>query len=475
MKTNQNRLAQFVALAGAVAVVSGCGSSPKKAARPQFRTPPVAAEPVGGSPTAAENPLAKALNSGPVTGDVTTARPSATPAQNAGRPPVNLSLVAVELPRPKANVKETAREKRSVASFSLATAGIDEAGQQDLSPVITGVSRVTFAEEGSDFDPCVSRDGGTLVFASTQHRQNSDIYMKRTDSRVVTQLTNDPGQDAMPAISPDGTKIAFASDRAGNWDIYVMPVGGGRAVQVTNDLADDVNPSWSPDGRHLVYSRQGLSSGRWEMWVTDVANPAIANFIGYGLLPQWCPVPGTGSNGADRILYQLGRERGRRTFSLWTVDLLGGTTGNATEIATSGETALIDPSWSPDGRWVVYTEVPVSGAADGSERPAWATLWMISTEGEAKVRLTGGTGLAISPTWAANNRLFFVSDRSGADNIWSLDLSPAVRSAHATLRPDDVSHPIASTPPAPTTVTNPAQPPVQAQPIVNVPDPFVPQ
>jgi TolB protein len=466
MKTNQNRLAQFVALAGAVFVVAGCGSSPKKTARPQFRPPAVPAEPAIGLP-GAEPTATAGVNSGSTT---PAAGPSTT-AGSAGRPPVNLSLVALELPRQKGNVKAAAPQKKSVASFSLATAGVDGGEEQDLSPVITGVSRVTFAEEGSDFDPCVSRDGGTLVFASTQHRQNSDIYLKRTDSRVVTQLTNDPGQDAMPAISPDGTKIAFSSDRAGNWDIYVMPVSGGRAVQVTNDLADDVNPSWSPDGRHLVFSRQGQSSGRWEMWVTDVANPAVANFIGYGLLPQWCPVPGTGSNGADRILYQLGRERGRRTFSLWTVDLLGGTTGNATEIATSGETALIDPSWSPDGRWVVYT---VSGVADGSERPAWATLWMISTEGEAKVRLTGGTGLAISPTWAANNRLFFVSDRSGADNIWSLDLSPAVKSAHATLRPGEDYRAIATTPPASTTVTSPAQPPVQAQPIVNVPDPFQP-
>ena len=411
-----------------------------------------------------------------------TTSSNSTGNTTGNRPPLNLSLVALELQPPKPGTtiaqntsnkpapKAASRgNKRAIASFAFSTSGADDSEVDGFSPLGTGVSRVTFAEEGADFDPCVSRDGTTLVFASTQHRQNSDIYMKRTDSRVVTQLTNDPAQDAMPAISPDGTKIAFASDRSGNWDIYVMPINGGRAVQVTNDLADDVNPSWSPDGRHLVFSRLGQASGRWEMWVTDVSNPAIANFIGYGLLPQWCPVPGTGANGADRILFQLGRERGRRAYSLWTLDLLGGTTGNATEIATSFETALIDPAWSPDGNWVVYTEVPVSDDPESEDRPAWATLWMISADGEGKVRLTGGDSLSISPTWASNNRLYFVSDRSGSDNIWSLDLSPAVKSAQAMLRPGQETRPIATTP---MVITSPAQPAAPAQPVVTVPDPF---
>jgi TolB protein len=337
--------------------------------------------------------------------------------------------------------------------------------------VMTGVSRVTFAEEGADFDPCVSRDGKTLVFASTQHRTTADIYFKKTESRVVTQLTNDPAQDAMPSISPDGTSIAFASDRSGNWDIYVMPVSGGRAVQVTSDLADDVHPSWSPDGRSLVFSRQGQASGRWEMWVTEVANPAVSNFIGYGVLPQWSPVAATGSNASDKILFQLGRERGRRSFSLWTVEISNGTTANLTEIASSSDTALIDPSWSPDGKWVVYTEVPVNGKLGSDTRPQWSTLWMISGEGEGKVRLTDGTGLALSPVWGGNDRLFFVSDRSGKDNIWSLDLNPAVKSAQAALNAGQGNQGT-----SPTATANPPTPAkLTSEPVANGPAAIDPQ
>jgi TolB protein len=327
-------------------------------------------------------------------------------------------------------------ESAEAPAEAVAATGPEEETDAPLDLLATtNLSRVTFAEEGADFDPSVSRDGTHLVFASTQHRTTSDIYIKRTDSRVVTQLTSDPGQDAMAQISPEGSWIAFASDRAGNWDIYVMPVSGGKAVQITSDVSDEIQPSWSPDGKSLVFSRRGETSGRWEMWVADVKNPAVANFIGYGLFPKWCPAAGVGAGGSERILFQLGRERGRRTFSVWMLDYARGSASNSTEVATSSATALINPSWSPDGKWIVYAEVPApaAGAEVLETKPAWATLWMVSVQGEGRVRLTGGPGVALSPTWAANNRLFFVGDRSGVDNIWSLDLSPAIAAAEATM------------------------------------------
>lgn len=299
------------------------------------------------------------------------------------------------------------------------------------------VRRVTFAEEGADFDPCVSKDGSRLVFASTQHRATSDIYSQRTDSKVVTQLTSDPADDAMPAISPDGNRIAFASNRAGSWDIYVMPISGGQAVQITNDSGDDVHPSWSSDGTELVFSRRSASSGRWEMWVAESANATVSHFIGFGLLPKWCPTPGTGENASDKILFQLGRERGRRSFGLWTIDYADGQAGNPTEIASSAEKALINPTWSPDGGWIVFAEANASHDGPSNSNSANFTaaasgdssLWMISVGGEGRVRLTQGDGSHLSPTWGGGGRLYFVSGRNGRDSVWSLDLGPSIKAA----------------------------------------------
>jgi TolB protein len=327
---------------------------------------------------------------------------------------------------------------------------VEDASKGAIDEPTTNIARVTFAQEGSDFDPSLSRDGATLAYASTQHRATSDIYVKSVASRTTTRLTNDPAQDMMPRISPDGSLIAFASDRSGNWDIFVMPITGGKAVQLTQGVEHEIAPSWSPDGTRLVYSRMGSTSGRWEMWVADVASPDVASFIGYGLFPQWCPVAATGANGADRILYQLGRERGRKTFGIWTLDFESGKAGNTTQIASDAENALINPCWSPDGQWIIYAQAPADQHARRqpsaqSERdarsggnvgtPRDASLFMIAANGESQVRLTTGVGTALSPAWskgAMGERVYFVSNRDGSDNIWSLDLASAVETAQAT-------------------------------------------
>jgi len=323
---------------------------------------------------------------------------------------------------------------------------------------------VTYAEEGADFDPCVSRDGTKLVFASTQHRATSDIYIKRMDSRVMTQLTNDPAEDACPAISPDGSKIAFASNRTGNWDIFVIPISGGKAVQITSDGADEMQPSWSPDGAKLVYARAG-ASGRWEMWVAKAGNNASANFIGYGVQPRWCPETGTGEGKSDKIVYQLGRERGRRSFSLWTMDYVDGASTNATELVGSADAALINPTWSSDGQWIAYTEVDLLDPRNtGSQRPAASSLWMVSVAGEGKIRLTGTEGVALNPSWGNDGTLYFVSDRSGRDNVWSLNLAQALTSAQAAMGPTSA----AAQSPISTSPTPPPAPAVES--VANVPE-----
>lgn len=293
------------------------------------------------------------------------------------------------------------------------------------------ISQISFAHDGSNFDPSVSADGKTLLFASTQHRPTADIYLQRVGSKVVSRLTDDPAQDVMPALSPDGQRIAFASNRAGTWDIYAMPVTGGKAVQISSDSANDLHPSWSPDGRQLVFCRLGETSGRWELWVVDVFNSANTQFIGYGLFPEWCPSPGTGYAGADRILFQRSRQRGQRTFSIWTLDYNHATmqANNETELASSPEYALINPSWSPDAQRLVYAAVPNPDQWTEETRPTMASLWMIGIDGSGQVNLTNGSSIDLMPTWGSTGRVFFVSDRSGVENLWGLEIAPAILAA----------------------------------------------
>ena len=396
-------LARFV-LAGTVLGLGACGTSGTYAERPTDQ-PATASK-----PQQASSETSRAFQNA---GDVATAEPEiATTAPAVAPAPIAEALPAIP-ERRLAPMPVIAKRDR-----------FDETGPAS----VDGLSQVSFAQEGEDFDPVLTPDGEKMIFASTQYRTTSDIYAKPVKGSVVTQLTSDPADDVMPAVSPDGKKVAFASNRSGSWNIYVMPITGGRPVQVTATGAHDLHPSWSPDGKHLVFSRLGEVSHRWEMWVTDASNPSASHFVGYGLLPEWCPVAATGENGADRILFQLPRERGARTFGVWTIDFKDGVTSNAMAIATSGGSALINPTWSPDGKFIAYAEVPApEGRVEiNQSRPGQSDLWMAAVDGSARVKLTDGNAVALMPHWGANNRMVFFSDRAGRGNVWTMDVNNAV-------------------------------------------------
>ena len=290
------------------------------------------------------------------------------------------------------------------------------------------VTRSSFAEDGADFDPDVSPDGSKIVFASTQHKPTADIYVKDVDGVAVTQLTSGPAHEVMPKFSPDGTRVAFASNSAGSWDIYVISAEGGNAVQITTGSAHELHPTWSPDGRSLAFCRLGEVSGKWELWVTEAANTGVQHFIGYGMFPEWCPRPGTGYAGADQILFQRSRERGDRAFSVWTMDYKDGHASRPTEVASSPVAACINPTWSRDGAWVVFATVP-NPSDWTSDKPEASDLWLASLNGHGRVNLTSSHTVDLMPVWGPDNKVFYVSDRGGVDNIWEIDVSQALYAA----------------------------------------------
>ncbi len=310
-----------------------------------------------------------------------------------------------------------------LAERGAATGELEGAG--DLMDGLESLSQVTFASEGAAFDPAVSHDGKFVVFAGTQHRPTPDLYLKHVDGNTVTQLTADPAQDVMPSISPDGQRIAFASDRAGSWDLFVMSVAGGRCVQLTNQPTSELNPTWSPNGEKIAFGRLGEVSGRWEIWVLDIDNPTAAEFVGFGQNPRWCPVASTGENKTDKIAFQRGRERGDRAFSLWTIDYAPGKVSSPTEIVSASGGAAINPAWSNDGQYLIYSLVPPN-AADTGEGLTRADLWMTSLNGGNRVNLTGGRFSNLMPTWSGDGRVYFASDRGGARNVWSIGTARAL-------------------------------------------------
>ena len=285
------------------------------------------------------------------------------------------------------------------------------------------VARVSFSEEGADFDVTTDPTGEWMMFSSTRHRETSDLYRQRVGGEAVTQLTNDPGNDMMPAFSPDGEMVAFASDRSGNWDLYLMAADGGPAVQLTRGAGHDIHPSFSPDGKRLAYCTFGERTGQWQLVVIDVENPAAKHFIGNGLFPQWSP-------SEDTLLFQRARQRGTRWFSVWTVELNSkNEAGSPTEIAWSPEHACITPGWSPDGSAVVFCTVADPEADSLSSEPASSDVWLVRADGSGRTRLTTGQFANFQPAWSADNTVYFVSNRGreGVENIWAIGSGDAMQ------------------------------------------------
>ena len=114
-----------------------------------------------------------------------------------------------------------------------------------------------------------SPDGTQLaVDVATLAMRERDIWIVPLDGSPAVQLTNDPGEEANPHWSPDGSTIAFMSTRSGNRDIEVIPAAGGTATQVTFHPGTDRNPRWSPDGTKIAFASD--RDGSLDIWVVDL-------------------------------------------------------------------------------------------------------------------------------------------------------------------------------------------------------------
>ncbi len=135
------------------------------------------------------------------------------------------------------------------------------------------------AEENPAWSPAWTR----LAFQSDRNG-NWDIYSVRADCAPaqpdaaarcdLRQLTDDPGDDMLPAWSPDGRSIAFVSTRDGNPEIYVMARDGGNQRRLTFNPTGDWRPAWMPDSRHLVFTSD--RSGNNDIYMLTVPPPDAA-------------------------------------------------------------------------------------------------------------------------------------------------------------------------------------------------------
>lgn len=121
-------------------------------------------------------------------------------------------------------------------------------------------------DEGTWMTVDVSPDGQTLVFDLL-----GDLYTLPRGGGQATRITSGPAYDVQPQFSPDGTRIAFTSDRDGGDNLWTIGVDGQNAQQVTDESFRLVNgPAWTPDGEYLLGRKHFTSTrslGAGEIWM----------------------------------------------------------------------------------------------------------------------------------------------------------------------------------------------------------------
>ncbi len=285
--------------------------------------------------------------------------------------------VEAEAPAPAEAPVPRSRVTRAVALAALLAAalaagyGLGHRGDasSDGSAPASGAPRfqkLTF-RPGSETDATLSPDGKSLFFVAKKEGgedEDLDIYFVPVGGKRPINLTADStAAELYPAVSPDGGKVAFRSDRAGG-GIYLMGTTGESPRRLVDGCFD---PAWSPDGASIVCT----------------TGPADDPF-------------NRGVQGELRV-----------------VDVA---TGATTKLATGDAAA---PAWSPDGRWIAYwgLRADESGQRD---------LWSVAVEGGEPVELTRDEAVDWNPVWSADGfRLYFLSDRGGAPNLWRIPIDGA--------------------------------------------------
>ncbi len=187
-----------------------------------------------------------------------------------------------------------------------------------------------------------------LIAFESDRSGNFDIWTMWSDGTHLTQITTDPADDRYADWSPDGTKIAFTSHRAGNGDadIWVIDAETRELWQITSDAVDEIAATWSPDGARIAY---------WYDYtlvrivdVSDLGSPGTPTLLTekHSMGPDWCV------NGY--IAFQSNHGHWG-VYSIWAKNP---DTGHEYEVVQYvGGAGAYDPAWSPDGLEVAYSNL----------------------------------------------------------------------------------------------------------------------
>jgi TolB protein len=218
----------------------------------------------------------------------------------------------------------------------------------------TGLRRITPPDA---VDPAWSPDGTRVAFVSNRQHHEFAVYVMKLVGTGLVRISDPSFGDAeSPAWSPDGTRIAFSARKEAkpyNWDLYtVAPDGTHLARLTTNPRQGEIDPAWSPDGKRIVFA----------------AGPNALCVVFER------PKPGC---------YQIHSDGTGYPTELYLID------PDSTHLTRLTHDRFDEgmPTWSPDGRLIVFRK----------SRPGGSSLFAMDADGSSLRQLT--TVDAVDPSW----------------------------------------------------------------------------
>lgn len=217
---------------------------------------------------------------------------------------------------------------------------------------------------------------GAIILNMAEHG-HAQLFWHQLSGEAFTRLTSGAWDDIDPAVSSDGARLAFASNRGGDWDLYTLDLTTGITQQLSDDDSFDGSPTWSPDGAWLAYEHyQGDDLEIYMRPLDNSVEPVLlSNHPAADYAPAWRP-------GAQQIAF-VSRRAGQA--QIWLTDLEADGDQRFRPVVLAG-TPQADPAWSADGEWLTWSQQD-----DG----IWTVYAAHFAANSAPVRL----GIGESPQW----------------------------------------------------------------------------
>ncbi len=256
----------------------------------------------------------------------------------------------------------------------------------------------------------LSPDGSKIAFQSNR-TGDWEIFVMNTDGTSLQQLTHSNGFDGGPVWSPDGKKIVFPSERDQDPEIYVMDADGSNQKRLTYTPGDDSHPHWFPDGSTIIFNSARTSpdlTANWgkqwhELFSMNADGTGVKQITTFKTVSTYPSVSPDGKKIVFRKVidgpafnWDLSTNTNNRNSEVYVTDIDG---RNGFNVSMS---PAFDgwPCWSPDSERIIFSSNRNGPANVGH-------LYLVKKDGTGVRKLAGFSGSVVQPSWSTDGKKVF--------------------------------------------------------------------